>query len=285
MAAPSKRTLLPGLVLVALTTCLASHLLAFTSFAPAGLRGSGTALVEGRQSLAGVQRNLAERQASSGMAAQPADSVRPRRLAAIGAGLATLALAASPAAAVVPAAAATMLAVPFNWVSMDKLFLLFTYAPAAYALPLMLLPRWHNTKRFGKSFWPVLLMGAIWLYVAYTAVSLGTDPLPFAKDLVLGKASLAGWQSLLQNDSTIRAASLCLWCSLKFCDMFIGRYIYLDSIRSKTFALHSMLVTVCINGILGYVLHSVTKLFGGSSKSGIAEAVEEEDPLPFDPSM
>jgi len=170
------------------------------------------------------------------------------------------------------------------WASLplDKAFLGLAYLPAAYFLPLVFLPRWSLTKKFGKSQLPFLVLGAVFVYSLAVCAFLNADLVSMAKNFVTGQATLAQWQTFLSADAALGAKSLFVFAAFRISDMFIGRHIYLDSIKGKTFALHSMLATLFVNGVVGYMLHVLTKYLTGRSASGIAEAVDEDDPLPYE---
>lgn len=180
-----------------------------------------------------------------------------------------------------PVLAATVAPVLPQWAAVPPtlIFHLFERFPAFYFLPMVFLPRWAQTKKFAKSNLPFILCGAVYIY-AFVLSRITNPEQTFLTDFVTGQATLGGWRSHLATDSVIGAKSLLMWVAMTSADVFIGRHIYLDSIKAKVFAFHSMMITLLVSGPLGYMVHALTKALIGRSHLGLAESVDEEDPLP-----
>ena len=137
--------------------------------------------------------------------------------------------------------------------TMETLFQLSNLLVMPFWVLMIFLPHWQWTKRIAGSPWiaaPAALLYAV--LVLPNALSL----LP-----VLMNPSLAGITALL---STPEAATIA-WVHFLAFDLFVGRWVYLDS-RDRTitaWVVSPVLLVVLMLGPLGFLLYLIVQAFLG----------------------
>ncbi|GAA3017760.1 ABA4-like family protein [Actinokineospora globicatena] len=100
---------------------------------------------------------------------------------------------------------------------MSTLFDLAFYAVAPFWALMIIVPTWSWTRRIAGSPWIVLPGLVVWAVAA----------VPVFGDLVTGvtQPTLAFWLDFLRDDNAVVA----VWAQVLAWDLFLGRWIYLDS--------------------------------------------------------
>jgi hypothetical protein len=131
---------------------------------------------------------------------------------------------------------------------MEIIFQLSALLVVPFWLLIILLPHWGWTRRIMKSV--LAILPAALLYVFLIAANLGLT-LDFIAHLL--PPTLAGTQDLLGS----AAGATIAWMHFGAFDLFVGRWVYLDSRAEAISAwlVSPILVVVFILGPLGFVLY------------------------------
>ncbi len=134
----------------------------------------------------------------------------------------------------------------------EPLFILGSLAVLPFWLLMIILPRWSWTPRIIASPFIVVPPALCYLLMLITAL-VTPSTVPFTPDL-------NGIAALLATPVGAAAA----WLHLLTFDLFVGRWVYLESRKRQIHALLTSIILVCVllAGPLGFLLFSVAKRFG-----------------------
>jgi hypothetical protein len=115
---------------------------------------------------------------------------------------------------------------------------------------MILLPKWSVTQRIMGSALPFVALASVYIYLFVGGLSEDTAA-SFANPTLTELAQLF-------SDPAITATG---WVHFLVMDLFVGRWIYQDGLRSGTWTIHS-LVLCLFAGPMGLLSHLVTRWVG-----------------------
>jgi len=158
----------------------------------------------------------------------------------------------------------------------DAIFSSMSLASVLYFAPLIFAPRFGLTLTYAKSGLPFLVLGGLYFYGMALAVSTNPNT-DFIGSALAGQTTLGSWHSFVVADPPSGTTALWIWVATSAMDIFAGRYIYLDSLKSKTFAAHSLLAGLILGAPAGLFVHIATQYAFGTAGQGMGAELTLDD--------
>jgi len=119
---------------------------------------------------------------------------------------------------------------------------------------MLLAPRQEFTKKVMSSYATFVALGGIYLYLAYVSLSEPAILEGFSNSLDLTALTKA-----FSYEKTVAVG----WAHFIAQDLFVGRWIYLDGLKNRTFTAHSLLLCLFF-GPTGIISHVATRAITGA---------------------